>query len=249
MGRNIDEVLEHLDEEFTKWEKKVNKTLQKEVENAGIGEILKLSRYVLNVLSNFFQSNKTQIARQLNSITNDLNSIKRSVNKIDLEAKTVHNSPACQDIKECSESTTNLINIIAKFNEKIEYYDIIDDTSKDIESINDDSRVIDLDKWLSSKSSDKMYELFMSNLNQNIQEYREKPKEAAESIKENISPVFDWTSRINGTMQAGLEGLSKFVSEYAIIVYKIFLAASIVIALVLLLSSLGLIFGNQFRFI
>ena len=137
----------------------------------------------------------------------------------------------------------------AEFNEKIESYDIIDDTSKDIESINDDSRVIDLDKWLSNKSSDKMYEFFMSNLNQKIQEYRDKPKEAAESIKENISSVFDWTSRINGTMQVGLGGLSKFVSEYAIIVYKIFLAASIVIALVLLLSSLGLIFGNQFRFI
>ena len=246
IGRNIDEVLEHLDEEFTKWEKQVNRTLQNEVKNAKFDEILSLSKFVLNVLSNFFESNKTQIANKLNSITNDIKNIKKSVDKIDQEVKTVSNDAACKSNKECTESTTNLINIIIEFNAAIKTYDIIHDTSKEIESISDDSQVVDLDNWLSNKSTDKMYEFFMSNLNQKIHGYREKPKEFGSSIKENISPVFDKINSFNGTMQDGIQGLSKFVSEYAKIVYQIFLAASIVIAVVLLLSSLGLIFGNPF---
>ena len=244
MDRNINEVLEHLDEELTKWEKKVNMTLQNEVKTAKFDEIISLSKFVLNVLSNFFKSNKTQITNKLNSITNDIKSIKKSVNKIDQEVKTVSNKAGCKNNKECTEKTTNLTNIITEFNAAIRMYDIIDDVSKDIESISDDSQLVDLDNWLSNKSSDKMYEFFVSNLNQKIQEYREKPRKFGSSIKENISPVFDSINSFNGTMQDGLKRFSNFVSENAIIVYQIFLAASIVIALVLLLASLGLIFGN-----
>ena len=249
MGRNIDEVLEHFDKEFTKWEKTANVTLQNEVKNAKINEILSLSKFISNVLSNFFKNNRTQISDKLNSITNDIKSIKNSVNKIDQEAKKTGNDAACKINAECPEKTTKLIKIIAKFNEAIKNYDIIDDTSKDIASISDDSQVDKLNNWQSNKSTDTMYEFFMSNLNQQIQEYREKSKDAEASIKNSIPRISDLSKSINGTMQGGLTGLSKFVSEYAIIVYQIFLAASIVIAVVLLLSSLGLIFGNQFRFL
>ena len=244
MVRNIDEVLEHLDEEFTQWEKKVNRTLQNEVKNAKFDEILSLSKFVINVLSNFFESNKTQITNKLNTITNNITSIKTSVNKLDQEVKKVGNNAACKSNKECSESTTNLINIIIEFNTEIKTYDIIHDTSKEIESISDESQLVDLDNWLSNKSTDKIYEFFMSNLNRKIQEYREKPKEFGSSIRKNISSVFDGINSFNGTMQDELQSFSKFVSEHAIIIYQIFLAASIVIAIVLLLSSLGMIFGN-----
>ena len=125
MVRNIDEVLEHLDEEFTQWEKKVNRTLQNEVKNAKLDEILRLSKFVINVLSNFFESNKTQITNKLNSINNNITSIKTSVNKLDQEVKKVGNNDACKSKKECTESTTNLINIIIEFNTEIKTYDII----------------------------------------------------------------------------------------------------------------------------
>ena len=63
VDRGVDEVIKYLDDEFQNWDTKVNETVQKEMNDAQIDKILDLSKFVLNVMKNFFKSNgnKTQI--------------------------------------------------------------------------------------------------------------------------------------------------------------------------------------------
>ena len=79
---NIDEVLDHLDSEFRNWEITINTTFEDTMEKSKLEKTLKLSNFVLNVLENFFSSNKSQIVNKLNLITNDVQQIKKSATKI-----------------------------------------------------------------------------------------------------------------------------------------------------------------------
>ena len=132
---------------------------------------------------------------------------------------------------------------IYEFNEAIKTYEAINETARKIESISDDSQIPELKKFISDKSPSKLYETY--NLTEKIQDYQQKPREAAEFLEENVTSTFNWTSNFNDTVQEGLDGLSYFVSEYGPYVYRKFLAASIFIALILLLSTLGLIFAKK----
>ena len=245
VDRGIDEVIKYLDDEFQNWDTKVNETVQKEMNDAQIDKIIDLSKFVLNVMKNFFRPNvnKTQILDHLNSITSDLKNVKSSVNRIDSEAKNAQQNLACHNIPKCSNTISKLLNLVNDFNEAIKTYDSISETAKRVENISDDSQIPDLEKFIADKSPSNLYDTY--NLTDKIQDYQKKPREAAKFLKENVTSTFNWTSNFNETVQEGLDGLSYFVSEYGPLVYRTFLAASIVIALILLLSTLGLIFGKQ----
>ena len=242
---NIDEVLDHLDSEFRNWEITINTTFEDTMEKSKLEKTLKLSNFVLNVLENFFSSNKSQIVNQLNLITNDVQQIKKSATKIELDAKNLAKIPTCQNVPKCSNTATNLINHLGELNKSIETYDVISETVNTLEGISDDSKIPELKRWTSTNAKKKIYELLNSDVANKIQDYRNKPREAGTLIKENITLAFNWTTTFNETIQSGLESLSKFTSEYATLIYLTFLSVSIIIALVLLLSTLGLIFGKN----
>ena len=104
---NIDEVLDHLDSEFRNWEVSINTTFEDAMVNSKLSNTLELSNFVLNALENFFKSNKTQIVNKLNMISKDIQMIKQSADKIEIDAKNLAGMLPCQNIPKCSEAATN----------------------------------------------------------------------------------------------------------------------------------------------